>query len=567
MTSGTANFQESSAIMGDTIHADFTWADAVYYQPGNCYAAMYIIDPDGIATYYNEPNLGTGNKTLTYVTDKVGTWTAAIDINDGADWVTATDMITVSSPGVTSGSANFQETSAVVGDTIHADFTWNNAVYYQPCNCYAAMYIIDPDGIATYYNEPNLGTGNKTLTYVTDKVGTWTAAIDINDGADWVTATDDLYVSEPGGGNASITNFTITPNPVPLGDNVTVYVRGVNTGGSSEYFCIGIWSEQHETDWSDWFWVGPGNAFSWSRILSNVQYEQNCQVYIWWWNGSESIEVDFAWDMIYIAGPVETIANILFDQSIFYTGPFSPSTNVEVADVWYKNTGSLTGNIYWRLYEYPDNIGGVEHLSIDEMIPNCSPNSSNHVPIYLTTPTLSLLSIPSLEDINWASLANGAILTSSDSRPQSNWDNMHDENNDTFGYLDWYPGHWVKISFSPRMINRIKFYADQVGEHYIKYLRASDDTWVDISGYMPESSTPQWYIYDLLDEVKAIMYDQVGQTPAGGGSCKIYEFQAFGTGNGDVSLPLGVKFWGASESEPAWGAMGTAIANLNIKKY
>lgn len=141
--------------------------------------------------------------------------------------------------------------------------------------------------------------------------------------------------------------------------------------------------------------------------------------------------------------------------------------------------------------------------------------------------------------VNWASLANGATLTfssstSNNNRPQSNWDNMHDENDGTFGYLDWHAGQWVKITFSgTKTIHQIKFYADQVGEHYIKYLRASDDTWVDVSGYMPESSDLQWYVYDFSPvEAKAIMYDQVGQTPVNQGSCKIYEFQAFGGSSG-----------------------------------
>jgi len=158
------------------------------------------------------------------------------------------------------------------------------------------------------------------------------------------------------------------------------------------------------------------------------------------------------------------------------------------------------------------------------------------------TPEIVIEYIEGGSSTNWASLTNGGTLTFSysdanNARPQSNWDNMHDEQDNTYGYLDWHAGQWVKITFSgTKTIDQIKFYADQVGEHYIKYLRASDSTWVDVSGYMPESSDLQWYTYDFNPvEVDAILYDQVGQTPVSQGSCKIYEFQAFDNAAGGSS--------------------------------
>ena len=196
-TSGSASFQESSAAVGDTIHADFTWTDAVWNAAVGFYAVMWILDPEG-TTYDNEaPGTSSGSDTLSCVTDKSGIWTARIDIWDGSTWLTYTDTVTVGA----SGTASFQESSAAVGDTIHADFTWTDAVWNAAVGFYAVMWILDPEG-TTYDNEaPGTSSGSDTLSCVTDKSGTWTARIDIWDGSSWLTYTDTLSVSGAGNQN------------------------------------------------------------------------------------------------------------------------------------------------------------------------------------------------------------------------------------------------------------------------------------------------------------------------------------------------------------------------------
>jgi len=98
-TSGTANFQESSANVGDTIHADFTWADAELSPYGN-YAAMWIEDPYGNQyDYYSETVNPTGSHTSSYTADMVGTWYAGILVWNGVTFVSATDTINVTEPG------------------------------------------------------------------------------------------------------------------------------------------------------------------------------------------------------------------------------------------------------------------------------------------------------------------------------------------------------------------------------------------------------------------------------------------------------------------------------------
>lgn len=196
------------------------------------------------------------------------------------------------------------------------------------------------------------------------------------------------------------------------------------------------------------------------------------------------------------------------------------------------------------------------------------------------TPELVIEYVEGGSSTNWASLTNGGALSFSysdanNARPQSNWDNMHDEQNNTYGYLDWHAGQWVKITFSgTKTIDQIKFYADQVGEHYIKYLRASDSTWVDVSGYMPESSDLQWYTFDFNPvEVDAILYDQVGQTPAGGGSCRIYEFQAFDNAAGgsseyheDFEDEIGLE-WSTYYNDSIYGHIERSTYSSNSGDY
>ena len=78
---GTASFQETSAKVGDTIHANFTWTDAIRHVSDHVYAVMRIVDHTGATRavyfeYYND----TGSNSLSFSTDMSGTWTALLHV-------------------------------------------------------------------------------------------------------------------------------------------------------------------------------------------------------------------------------------------------------------------------------------------------------------------------------------------------------------------------------------------------------------------------------------------------------------------------------------------------------
>lgn len=161
--------------------------------------------------------------------------------------------------------------------------------------------------------------------------------------------------TNPPAGNAELIYFIVDPNPVPIGDSTTIETAGQNTGGSAGYFCIGIWTPQHGTNWSDWAWVEPGGYFSYNRTLSNVQYEQGCQAVIWWWDGTQSILLDEDWRTIRVSGNVDMYIR---PQSIFYTGPFDPEAWVKIAHVEFENLGDVPDDAILAWYDLTDGPPG-----------------------------------------------------------------------------------------------------------------------------------------------------------------------------------------------------------------
>ena len=208
-TSGTADFQETTADIGDTIHAEFHWYDAVWSFSGEYYCDMSIKDPGGHNhDYYVEEDDEDGTNFLSCVTDEIGIWEAELKVWDGSDWLTYSDTIYVGSSGTASGSASFQESSADTGDTIHADFSWSHAHYHLTGEYYAAMYIYKPDdSTASSYIEEVSASSSKTLSYTTDASGTWEAELKVWDGSDFLTYSDTVYVSGGGGNEDPVACF------------------------------------------------------------------------------------------------------------------------------------------------------------------------------------------------------------------------------------------------------------------------------------------------------------------------------------------------------------------------
>jgi hypothetical protein len=98
----------------------------------------------------------------------------------------------------TSGSVSFVEATAVIGDLIHADFSWDNAVYHPTGAVYATMYLYDPNNnVVDSYIEEAVYTGTHQLSALANIQGDWKAEIKIWDGDEWLTLTDILHVSGP----------------------------------------------------------------------------------------------------------------------------------------------------------------------------------------------------------------------------------------------------------------------------------------------------------------------------------------------------------------------------------
>lgn len=99
-------------------------------------------------------------------------------------------------PGA-SGSIDFREQSAQVGDRIHADCIWNNAQLNSEYGYYAGMWLIDPDGINRDSNHAQNPSGSTTLGYPTDKAGIWRAELDVWDGIQWLIYETQVFVEQP----------------------------------------------------------------------------------------------------------------------------------------------------------------------------------------------------------------------------------------------------------------------------------------------------------------------------------------------------------------------------------
>ena len=95
-----ADWQETSATVGQTIHADFTWSGAFYNPNQGFYATMSIWGPDNQQrTYYTEQYASSGSHTLSFQTDMAGNWKAYIFVYTGfTTYITDDDYLTVTSP-------------------------------------------------------------------------------------------------------------------------------------------------------------------------------------------------------------------------------------------------------------------------------------------------------------------------------------------------------------------------------------------------------------------------------------------------------------------------------------
>lgn len=386
MTSGSAIFQETSADVGDTIHAEFTWVDAQWNIPGEFFCDMSIKDPNGeICDYYIEEDNSSGHVFLSSVTDMNGTWTATIKIWDGSNFLTYTDTIMVSLPGETSGSANFQETTATVGNTIHAEFTWSNAV--EGVAGYAFMEIIDPNGTTkASWLELLSPNGSRTLSYTTDVIGIWVAEISIWTGITWLIFNDTIYVSE-------------ISDEVILTEAVTCeWVNGFEDHGPTvTEFALTDWVWAYLQVHSDadlygkvmtreWWFKSVGESVFTKRSESTKTCTSHYNNWATWPTEDMGNQYGPGWGYIavlvdgvflgttnqYVIGDPSEVADMRIEPSSeFFTGPFVESTIQLVCNVHVKNYGDVVSSVQLELWEYPGatNQNRVAYWSIPSVAP------------------------------------------------------------------------------------------------------------------------------------------------------------------------------------------------------
>jgi len=97
---------------------------------------------------------------------------------------------------VTSCSAKFRGTSAKIGDTIYADFTWTGGVIDPASGWVADMYLVNPNGKDVEYSTSVLTTGTNSLSFVADMEGTWKAIIFVWDGNNYIHCEDTIDVTD-----------------------------------------------------------------------------------------------------------------------------------------------------------------------------------------------------------------------------------------------------------------------------------------------------------------------------------------------------------------------------------
>jgi len=91
-----ASWRETDPKVGNTIHADFEWANAGWNSGGQFYCDMAIYNPNNTrVAYYKEENDATGSHTLDFVANIVGIWKCIIAVWTGFAWLYCTDFVAV----------------------------------------------------------------------------------------------------------------------------------------------------------------------------------------------------------------------------------------------------------------------------------------------------------------------------------------------------------------------------------------------------------------------------------------------------------------------------------------
>jgi hypothetical protein len=199
-----ADWEEDSAVVGDTIHAHFTWSGAFYNPNQGFYATMSIWDPDNqLRASYTEQFESSGSHTLSVTADIAGTWRANIFVYTGfTTWITDDDYITVSPPPQLSYSP-----STINFGTQDQGWTGSSTFEIWNSGGDTLSYTIS-ESISWITVTPTSGTSTGEHDTITVSV--------VNTGGMVGYYSGYIYISSNGGSGSIFVDITINPSPDPI---------------------------------------------------------------------------------------------------------------------------------------------------------------------------------------------------------------------------------------------------------------------------------------------------------------------------------------------------------------
>lgn len=248
--------------------------------------------------------------------------------------------------------ADWQETTATVGQTIHADFTWSGAFYNPNQGFYATMSIWDPNNQQkASYTEQYTGTGTHTLSYTANIAGSWKAYIFVYTGFS-SSITDDDYLTVTASPQLAYSPTTINFGTHDQGWTGSSTFQIWNSGGGTLTYSLSEnipWitsvnpSSGSSTGEHDTITVYAGNTGGMSGYYSGyINIASN--------GGSGSVFVDITINQP--AQPVLAYSPTTINFGTHNQGWIGTST----FDVWNSGSGTLT-------YSFSENIPWITSIN------------------------------------------------------------------------------------------------------------------------------------------------------------------------------------------------------------
>ena len=225
-------------------------------------------------------------------------------------------------------------------------------------------WIWDVDGNVKYTTEKTITGPSIWCSWIPAFSGDWHIDIYYNDV--YVGSGETFIVKEPEFPKGLITEFTVFPNPVEYNGNFTAIVAAKNIGNVSGYFMVTLETDTHGVLTSDVTELIPGDTMMFQGDFGGITQSTYCNATLWWLDNYilniESISLNSRDQILHDEEQIfvsvasqDTIGEINFTASIFYTGPFhNEEKGRKIAIVKIKNIGTHTGVTHIKLFEYLD---------------------------------------------------------------------------------------------------------------------------------------------------------------------------------------------------------------------